>query len=290
MELTKEMHQYQWIINEGLLRDEGTLYGIAGAGIEEKIEAIHDYYQIKMAPDHVKVEFLEKKISGIQEQAPLTTEALSIPKPSTSINLLPIALQLIAYSGICYFNYWLLTYWLSPIIHSLFICIGLYLFGLFSVFIGKSILYNTETSLKEDTENKVNRENWKIYFEEVGVPLTVSMVIAILPARAYRIEFSIIMAIFFFMLFLLGGKGLINTLFRIGTQASDISQHIGQSRQKKRKKKELLDLRTELQSSTISLEELKGEENYRIKVFTSEYKLAFEGRQLANQAVVKKLA
>jgi hypothetical protein len=111
------------------------------------------------------------------------------------------------------------------------------------------------------------RENWKVYLEEIGVPLIVSLFISIIPAKAYPIEFTIVAALFFFTLFLLGGKGLINTFFRIRLE---LTAH--------QKTHQLQKLKSDLEATTASLKELDGEEAYKIKVFTSEYNLAFANR------------
>jgi hypothetical protein len=143
VDLTPEPHSYQWITNEGLLRDEGTIYGIAGASLQEKIEAIKDYYRIKKAAIAAKHQLLEKKIAEVIDHSPKRSSENHPNTIKPHPNLFPILIQLLFYTGICFFNYWLETYWLLPVFHSPFICIGLYLFGLFSVFIGRSILYNS---------------------------------------------------------------------------------------------------------------------------------------------------
>jgi hypothetical protein len=92
------------------------------------------------------------------------------------------------------------------------------------------------------------------------------------------------------MLFLLGGKGLINTLFRSRKELALSFQYLRQKKERKKKKQELQTLQKDLESTDAALEELNGEEEYKIKVFASEYKLAFESRQLANGVPMKKLA
>jgi len=88
MEEKIELHQYQWIINEGLLRDEGILYGIAGAGIQEKTEAIRDYYRVKKAASRTKQDHLDKKITEIREQLPMpTAESSNLALPCLSYYL-----------------------------------------------------------------------------------------------------------------------------------------------------------------------------------------------------------
>jgi len=286
MEVNNEPHQYQWIVNEGLLRDEGTLYGIAGAGLLEKTEAIRDYYRIRKAASRTKQEHLKEQIEELIKLSISTHKDNS----DNQSNLIPILLQLILYAAICYFNYWLVSYWLSPAIQSVPIFLGVYLFGLFSVFIGRSIMYNAAQSLTDEKAPVEKREKWKIYLEEIGVPLIVSLFIAILPAKSYPIEFTIVAAPLFFMLFLLGGKGLINTLFRSRKELAYSFQYMRQKKERKKKKLELQTLQKDLESTDAALEELNGEEEYKIKVFASEYKLAFESRQLATDVPMKKLA
>ncbi len=286
MEVNTEPHQYQWIVNEGLLRDEGTLYGIAGAGLLEKTEAIRDYYRVRKAASRTKQEHLKEQI---EEYIKFSIDSYKDNTEAPS-NLIPILSQLVLYAAICYFNYWLVSYWLSPVIRSVPIFLGLYLFGLFSVFIGRSVMYNTALSLTDEKTPAEKREKWKIYLEEIGVPLIVSLFITSLPARSYPIEFTIVAAPLFFMLFLLGGKGLINTLFRSRKELTRSFQYIQQKKERKKKKLELQTLQKDLESTDAALEELNGEEEYKIKVFASEYKLAFESRQLANGLPMKKLA
>jgi hypothetical protein len=145
MEETNDIHQYQWINDEGLLRDEGTLYGIAGAAIEEKTDAIRDYYRIKKAASQTKQEYLDRRIEDVNNH-PSRPSSNSI----SPFHLVLLILQLLLYIAICYFNYWLERYWLYPVFRSTFICLGLYLFGLFSIFIGRSIMYNATPSMKDE--------------------------------------------------------------------------------------------------------------------------------------------
>lgn len=282
MEIKNEPNQYQWIINEGLLRDEGTLFGIAGANIEDKITAIRDYYRIKKAATQTKREQLDKEMEELQSDlAKALSKIPDLESNSKSINLVPTFLQIFLYGGICYFNFYLESYWLSPVIHSTLICVGLYLFGLFSVFIGRSIMYNAAGALAEDKAGVGKREAWKIYLEEFGVPLVVSLFISILPANAYPIHISVIATLFFFLLFLLGGKGLVNTFFRARAELGWLFQNARRKRDQKKKLKKRNILQEELGKALAILGELNGEEDYKIKILTSEYKLAFESRQLA---------
>jgi hypothetical protein len=291
MDVKNETYQYQWIINEGLLRDEGTLYGIAGANSQEKLEAIRNYYRIRKAAAHARRDQLEKEIDRLDKEVAVTPGGSGFNEnQGRESDLVPIMLQLLLYGGICYFNFYLEIYWLSPAIHSIFICVGLYLFGLFSVFIGRSIMYNSASSLTDVKLDGVRREKWKIYFEEFAVPVVVSVFISVLPAHAYSLPISVIVALVFFLLFLLGGKGLVNSLFRARVESGRWFQTIRRKKDEKTRMAKVHALQEELNSAVSSLEELNGEEEYRINVFTSEYKLASQGRQHDATISVKKLA
>jgi len=286
MEDKTDLHQYQWIINEGLLRDEGVLFGLAGAAIGDKIDAIREYYRIKKAGAQTKREQLEKEIAEVgADLARQLAEAQAL-EPG-KVNLVPVLIQLFLYGGICYFNFFLETYWLSPVIRSIPICVGLYLFGLFSVFLGRSIMYNSVRDLADGRKDGQPREKWKIYLEELAVPLVVSLFVAVLPSFTYPLTFSILAALFFFLLFLLGGKGLVNNFFRLRVEAGRHFQRYGEKRRQKKWAVKLRTLRGEQSVAMAALMELDGEEEYKIHILTSEYKLAIENRQLANQMSLK---
>jgi hypothetical protein len=291
MEVKNESYQFQWIINEGLLRDEGTLFGIAGADLEEKITAIRDFYRIRKAPAQARREQLDKEMSAVESDLASVLAEMNDPRDGRkATNLGPVALQMFLYGGICYFNFFLESYWLSPVIHTPFICIGLYLFGLFSVFIGRSIMYNGAGALVDGKDSQGKRETWKIYLEEWGVPLVVSLFICLLSAKAYPIEISVIAGLFFFLLFLLGGKGLVNTFFRARAELGYLFENAGRKRARRRMSRRLNGLHGEQGGVLASIGELDGEEEYKINILTSEYKLAFESRQLAGPVSVKKSA
>src|SRR6185437_13853798 len=183
----------------------------AGSPIKDKIESIRDYYQIKKTSSGTRRDLLAQKVEAVKTEvnkARVEKEDSSVMR--APVNLIPVTLQATLYAGICFFNFYLITYWLSPFIQSLFICLGLYTFGLFSVFVGRSILYNPAEAITNDTPNSAPRERWKIYFEEFAVPLVVALFIAILPVNFHPINVTTIAAVLFFLLFLLSGKGLVN--------------------------------------------------------------------------------
>jgi len=292
MEDKNEPYQYQWIINEGLLRDEGVLFGIAGAAIDDKLAAIGDFYRIRKAPGQTKREQLEKEIKGFDKELSETEKMAGMESNGNNpINFVPMMLQLAIYAGICYFNFYLERYWLSPILLAMPICVGLYLFGLFPVFLGRSVLYNSAGSLTDERlPVGQQRERWKNYFEEFGVPLVVSLFIVILPSSAHPIAFSIVAELVFFLLFLLGGKGLVNSLYRVRGELGRYWAAWSNGRERKGALGKLKILKDELTLTIATLEELDGEEEYKRNVLTSEYNLALESRKGTGPISVKKLA
>jgi hypothetical protein len=305
----KYRDEYPWITNEGLLRDEGTLFGIAGAPIEDKLNAIRNFYYTRKAIPIQKKEGSDQQITTLNTsinsinievqklQAENTTRLTEDRKP---FNLVPVAFQFLVYTCVCYFNYYLLKFWLSSAIVSESICIGLYLFGLSSVFLGRSIMYNSDQTISTEKDT-INREQWKVYLEEFGVPAIVALFICTLTFRHYPVEYTIAAFIFFFFLFLFSGKGLINQQFRLRKELASWLNYTRGTLKFNKEKRQLLKKKTEAENSIMTLRketqepatilrELGAEEAYKIHVFLSEYNLASGSRQSLNKSQLKKLA
>jgi exonuclease VII large subunit len=305
----KTQEQYAWITNDGLLRDEGTLYGIANAPKENKLDAIEEYYKIRGALFAEQRNVLEKQAHELEtklNQVPGELKALLASyqekknEQKELHHLLPVSFQVTCYVAICSFNYFFFSYWLSPVIGSDLMCLGLYCFGLFSVYIGRSLLYNhTETlSGKDDGQG---REKWKLYLEEFGVPLIAALFTCVLPFRAYPVEYSLSAFLFFFLLFLFGGKGLINSLFRwkagfssalkgwqVWFQMKKDKSALASEKKKLAERMESLGKELVVQSSELA--KLEAEKNYKVYLFNSEYELASQGRGTFNKSQVFQFA
>jgi len=307
-QVDKVQYEYLWIINEGLLRDEGTLFGIAGAPYDEKVNAIREYFNAKKAQDQQRKDSFEQEfkkelslIESCENEINQKWKAFDqLVRERKSYNLGPITFQIIAYLAICYFNYYLVSYWLTPGNVSSFICLGLYLFGLFSVFLGRSIMYNSN-NISVDIQEEVRREKWKVFLEEIGIPVVVSAFICILTFRYYPVEYSVGALALFILLFLFSGKALINLQFRLKKEFS-LYWNDAKERQKVKKQIQRLDKkkdeiekasatkRKEVQEPLAALKALEAEEAYKIHVFMSEYNLAFETRPSLDDNQLRKLA
>jgi hypothetical protein len=286
--------EMSWITNESILRDEGALYGIASADITEKLQAIAGYYQTKKAVPLQKKEFIQQRIqelSLIKDVNDAEIERLEDNlEESKDIrgNMLPLLFQLLAVIAVCVFNFFLLQWWLSPVVKYDLICLGIYFAGLFSVYIGRGLSYATLE--KENTLEAPAPVNGRIAFlKEFAVAAAVAVFICTLTSDAYPLKNNLAAAVIFFLLFLVG-KVLVNTFAGFKEEAAGYFQVAGsryrQRRQQRllRKKNEkstalLLDARMDLQEPETLIKKLEAEQEYKTRVFLSEYHLAVESRQ-----------
>ncbi|RYY50601.1 MAG: hypothetical protein EOO06_03335 [Chitinophagaceae bacterium] len=132
--------QYVWIENDGLLRDEGVLFGISGADTTDKIAAIRNYYNgLKAAPEAGK-EALQPQITratqALQEvaaklQEPASTEADAAEASASRTNYFRNVLGLVVLLVAAYGSFYLVRYYVAPV-YGLAAALGIFFFGLFA--------------------------------------------------------------------------------------------------------------------------------------------------------------
>ena len=302
----RQQEDFTWILNEGMLRDEGSLFGIAGAEITDKLESISSYYQTKTAYPQQQKRYLEEKIVLLKAEIESASDELSevrsvqqasISKEKISYQLWPVAFQFLAILAVSGFNFFLVRYWLSPVISSDVICLGIYLCGLFSVYIGRSIILN---SGDEDNDEESNAAIKKNYLREFGVAAAVSLFICTITFNNYPVQNSVAAFLLMFLLFLCG-KVLVNTLFRLKKEFSASFRMMSARYKARRAEKKLSGKIDEaekalrqsfeaLQEPEITLAKLQAEQQYKTHVFRSEYNLALQSRQALNKPSLKQLA
>jgi hypothetical protein len=294
-----------WITNEAILRDEGALYGIASADITDKLQAIASYFQTKLAAPLQKKEFIQQRIQELSLVTSVNNaeveriEELLEGQKAAPNNMLPLFLQFVAVTAVCVFNFFLLQWWLNPVIKSDMICLGIYLAGLFSVYIGRGLTYSlSETSepANEETAGKGRRT----FLKEFAVAAAVAGFICTLTSDAYPLKNNIAAAVIFFLLFLVG-KVLLNTFSAFRQQAA-IYFRFAANRYRHRREQRLLikknesaeaslqTARTQLQEPETIIKKLEAEQEYKTRVFLSEYHLALESRQMATKLPGKQFA
>jgi hypothetical protein len=306
---TQPITGIEWIDNDGLLRDEGVLFGIAETDFSEKVDSIKSGFDKVKGAFVITQKHIEDSLIGIEKEEEKGLDAIvEIKKQLTALrannvvgthSVLPGLFQLIAYTAICFFNYYLMLYWLKPVFaEQTLIPIGLYLFGLLSVFMGRAMVYNSSSLVQsEGDEGRPVREKWKILLEELGIPIVVSGFISILSFKFYPVEWSVAAFLLFFFLFSFSGKGLVNIIHTNYRYLKLQIKHRKSIRDKKKeikgeeftlialeKRKETLE--KELQIPATKLSELNALLSYKIKIFESEYNLAKEARsQLSGKQV-----
>jgi hypothetical protein len=290
----------EWIDNDGLLRDEGVLFGIAEVDTSDKITAIRNGFDKAKAQYEVISKQLLDKLKDIHGQkeenlksiANTKIEILELRanKLGSDTKVFPTIVQLITYGLISYLNYYLLSFWLKAVFDNYLIPLGIYSFGMLSVFIGKALLYNSNATVQQADEQNNKREKWKIWMEEFGVPLVVAAFIILITVRVYPAEWSIGGFILFFFLFSFAGKGLINSIYRCNYEIKQLRLYFGKvitrirelkSKRNLLKKYEFAGEELEASAKRLvseraepdtKLTQLAALLDYKINIFESEYK------------------
>lgn len=303
----KQPEEYTWIINEGMLRDEGSLYGIAAADITDKLGSITSYYQTKTAFPLQKKQYLEDKIATLRTTIEANGSELDRVKSehaawltgqTISYRLWPVAFQFLALLAVGIFNFFLVRYWLSPVIDTDIICLGIYLCGLFSVFIGRGIILDSEEG--ETQAEKSEKKNSKPYIREFGVAAAVSFFICTITYNHYPVQNSVAAFLLLFLLFLCG-KVLVSTLLTLKREISSSYRLMRAGYRARKQERKLLKKNEEaekalqlsleeLQEPQMTLSTLEAEQQYKTHVFLSEYHLAMQSRQALNKPQLKQLA
>lgn len=295
--------QFNWISDEGLLRDEGVTFGITNGSIDSKIDSIREYFNIKRSEVNKELGFISDRV--VQYELKKTEFAELIQKLKNELDQkspfiifnYPIVFQLVVYLLIAVFNFSLLQFWLQDIFQSNFIIIGLYLLGLFNVFAAKALFFRPNQDDSSEEMYVPARENWKIWFEEFAAPIIVSAFIAIVGSQQKPVIFGV--AIFFILslLFILTGKGLVTLVFTSFRSFKSLTEKIAYLSTRRRLRKELKNKSQDYEAFLIQYEQIKtehmrndlllksamekidGEEKYKISLFLSEYELARKARE-----------
>lgn len=289
----REPEQFLWIKNEGLLRDEGILFGIAAADIADKLAAIDHYYSMQNASDTQLVKRLQENLQqNLKDQDEKKNEliALSAPQPKnpTPHQFFPVLMQLVVYLAVAGANLYLVNFWMIEFPFP--ICLGIYLFGISGLFIGASILYNHNAAITTRNAEEGKREKWKVYLEEFGIPLVTSAAIVALSWKYWEPIESICVGLLCFFLFLYTGKAAISLFYRIRKEGGAFFRIVGNAWKRsgnrrglkltlKRLKRAASDLEQRLQEALASIERNEADRDYRIKLFRSEYTLAGSSRE-----------
>lgn len=296
---------YAWITDEGLLRDEGILFGLSGGKIDEKTEAIEHFFAGKIIQARQEIDFLDLKIDeastklgkNLQEETAAKTRLQEINsfKPVDVQYVFWDAISFLGFCAVLVCNYFLIYQvgskaWEFPVA----VATGTYLFGLLTLFNKVSILFSSESSTSEGTSNV---ERWKLVGQEIGVPLVVALYVSTSGWIYNRPELTIASGVLIFFLFLYAGKALLR---QVGFLRSVLNYLINSGNAQKWKKEQVKQLESicsnltdknnligenikelrEQKQLIRTPDQIEKDRDTCLKLFESEYKLAAESRKV----------
>lgn len=247
---------YEWIIDEDLLRDEAILFGLSGSEYEDKLNTIQQFYQHKIAvietdqkalekekeEKRLAIESNEKHIISLKEKVELWSTNPDIDDHTFYRSLARLTL----YSLILIFTYFLIIEWMgNRWENSILVSLGVFLFGSLSLFSEYSILYSPSTA-------KTEREKWKIILEEYGIPFVTSLFIIFWGDKQASIPETLFLALLIFSLFLFAGKGWLGSIERLRADYLVLKKNLNTNRFVKGK---ILDAKTEIRKREEFIEE-----------------------------------
>ena len=292
-----DLPEFQWIIDEHLLRDEGVLYGLTQGPAEQKTKAIHDYFQAKI--DTIDSEilnttedlheqestFLEKQDKEKEILADIDRMHEAIPSVPNSyyrtlIGIVGSGLTVIITFIMCFL--WLGDSWALPMLVTL----GVYLLGGLLLFEDGSIIFHP------DREVAPGRARWKLWVEEFVVPFVATAFIIVWGYDGEGFGKVIVTAFLLYAFFLFGGHGFLSYINRFRRQINPFREQMAKRAWYKKTisdlKESLIVIRQEIQALEQRIPEtrrrirdqkqkraaLDKQRDARISLFMSEYDLA----------------
>lgn len=284
-----------WIENEGFLRDEGTVLGLAGAedSLEHRTEAIRGYFEEKKEEAARRRRRAKKEVERAREcrsaaedkirRLEKKTGAPWRPEPNQEPQthgrrewrggrpgLFRYGLGALFATGICGFNGVLLLELLrSHFERPSLVAVGICLTGFFSLFQPTSIFVGEPSDNKGSSrEGDRAPSPWKRWLVEAGMPVAAALFVTswvyaeLGPLRAGSLFLYLVMT------FLLGGKLLLHAASRLARAASNLRRDLGAWLLRRKARKNLSRLREEVlpeqkdreMEAARRLEELRSQE------------------------------
>ncbi|MCR9063504.1 MAG: hypothetical protein NXI00_06045 [Cytophagales bacterium] len=297
----------QWMRDEEALRDEGVIFGLSEASAEDKIQVISSVFSERAADSEKRVELLseqigefnlkisqlEKKIEENQNKQETFEKADWQPHqlPRTSISLL---LSVIMACG----NVFLIDHVLAysfPETH-IFVTIGVFFAGMFSLFSGRSFLQHSDEVV-----------DIRRIFQEVLLPFASSLFVFLHALSSLPTRQAIGLFFFTFSLFLYSGKLFLEnvSLIKRDIDAWGANQKLKRNLDKRIPELEetIADLHLkideirvekwkiipELNKAESKVVELANQKQAMIHLFESEFKLARSYRDKLTRTQIKNI-
>ena len=229
---------FAWIENDGLLRDEGVLFGLSGTKPDEKVATIRRYYDRDLARVRARRELFAEHLRQAHEARDTIRTSvvtlreqlhdLTVELPLSSHGFHRTLTGLVSYGLVVIANFWLLYEWLRPEFEQpAIVALGVYAFGLLSLFRPRAYLYDDAPADGPDTQRPLT---WKVAVEEFGIPLVAALLPVAWSWGRHPIGQSVALFLFTLFVFLSAGKGLLSSVRRL----SDDFPVLGRNRRARR--------------------------------------------------------
>jgi hypothetical protein len=259
--------EYQWINNEQLLREEGAVYGMLGQGKDDKLKVIENYFrkvsatlEVQIARENEALNALFESERKLQDQLEYHQSDLRNfpPKPDKKLHHFWRSLVgFVIYTLIIGATFYIVYLWLLPEFagNTVFVSLGVFLFGALSLFGHFPFLLNPEETVQQADK----REKWKVILEEMGIPVVATVFIMAFGYPHHPLGHSVAMGLFTLFVFLFAGKGLLASITALVPQWQLFKTNRYQLSTYKGKKNKLdatlLQLENELKDTTRSIKE-----------------------------------
>lgn len=208
-------HNFDWLKNEHSLRDEGAYYGLVEGDTKEKENAIRLYFDVSIQSlrigneiDQAACRLLEEEANHLEAHiAGRQSEKESWQNPGDYARhfFFRYLLGFAVYSLMLLFNFGLIYETLGQSSrYPLWMSLGVYLFGMLSLIRRMAIVYSDEREVVPDSMSSEQR--WKIYAEEIGIPLIVALFVVLYGETPGSTE-AVLLFLLIFAMFMYAGKG-----------------------------------------------------------------------------------
>jgi hypothetical protein len=225
---------FDWITDKNLLRDEGIYFGLSDNSEfpQEKVNSIRQYFKEKIGSARALVSSANQVLLGLKKQQEDLEQLIDNQYRKAAElenNFQPHPHQfwrsligLACYIGIWYLNFKLLQNWLleANISKASVKAMAVYGFGTLSLFSPMSFFY---TSNQQSPEGPApEREQWKVYLEELFIPFIAAFYGVYLGHTAYSMIHCVLFFGVLLALFLFSGRGLLSNLVQLKADTTNL--------------------------------------------------------------------
>ncbi|MBV6443658.1 MAG: hypothetical protein EPGJADBJ_05441 [Saprospiraceae bacterium] len=282
------------------MRDEGAYYGLVEGDTREKENAIRQYFDVSIQSlrtgieiDHSAFRLLDEELARLGARIAgrqVEKESWQNPGDYARHFFFRYVLGFAIYSLMLLFNFGLIYETLGQSSRfPLWISLGVYLFGMLSLIRRMAIVYSDEREVVP--ENMSPEQRWKIYAEEIGIPLIAALFVVLYGKPPGPAEAALLFLLIF-ALFIYAGKGfwqswlhlqqeygiLKNNRITRRNRAAKVAELEKDIQQLKllmdQKRQEALTLQTNIRSQSVEMARSEAQKAAAIHYFKSEFDLA----------------